>query len=186
MSARAKLERRAAAPLPGRKLGLFGILGALLGVLALVAVPSSIIVALIALAPSLIYALVERHDRMAVRCVTAFSLTGMMPVLDPLWTGDNSIAGAVALLSNPLSWLVMYGAVVVALSFLWVLPKGAAVVLQTRATREVAALRRAQERLVREWGEGVKISPGGSAKAKAKPNRKARPARATSADVMAR
>ena len=135
---------------PGHRFGVTGIVGSMMVVLALVVVPSSVVVALFALAPSLIYALVERHDKMAVRCVATFGLTGMMPVLGSLWSGDNSLDGAIALLSSPLSWLVMYGAAVVALSFLWVLPKGAAFVLEARAARELAALRRTQERLVRE------------------------------------
>ena len=105
-----------------------------------------------------------------------------------LWGGENSLDAAIELLSSPLSWLVMYGAVVVALSFLWVLPRGVTFVLQARASREVAALRRAQGRLVREWGEGVKPAKDRAAKTKAKPKprRKAGAPRATSADVLAR
>ena len=170
----------------GRKFGAFGIVGSLVVLFALVLAPASFIVALVALAPSLVYAVIERRNKEAVHCVTAFNLTGMMPVLGILWGGENSLVGAIALLSNPLSWLVMYGSVVVALAFLSILPKGAAFVLETRAAREAAAFRRAQERLEREWGEGIKSAPNAAAKPKPSPRRRAPAPRATSADVLAR
>ena len=169
---------------PRGKLEFFGVVGPVIVVLAMVLVPPSFIVVLVGLAPSMIYALVERRDKEAVHCVTAFSLTGILPVLGSLWGGDHSLDGAFVLLASPLSWLVMYGAVVVGLGFLWVLPKGAAFVLQARAARQVAALRRAQERLVREWGDGIK--PGAEAEPKAKPRRKRRTPRAASVGAPAR
>ncbi len=163
---------------PQGKLGFLGIIGSVMVVLAMLLVPPSLIVILVGLAPSMIYALVERRDKEAVHCVTAFNLTGILPVLGSLWAGDHSLDGVLALLANPLSWLVMYGAVVLGLGFLWVLPKGAAFVLQARTMREMAALRRAQERLVREWGDGIK--PEAGAEPKAKPRRKRQAPRAAS------
>ena len=169
---------------PRGKLGFFGFVGSVTVVLAMVLVPPSLIVVLVGLAPSMIYALLERRDKEAVHCVTAFNLTGILPVLGSLWGGDHSLDGAFALLANPLSWLVMYGAVVVGLGFLWVLAKGAALVLQARAIREMAALRRAQERLVREWGDGIK--PDAGTEAKAKPRRKSQAPRAANVGAPAR
>ena len=190
MGKKAKPRRRGGATknpaAPGRRLGVFGVLGSLMVLFALALAPASVVIALAALAPSVVYAVVERRNKEAVHCVTAFNLTGMMPVLGLLWSEDNSLDGAIALLSNPISWLVMYGAVVVALGILSVLPKGAALVLQTRAAREIAALRRAQERLARAWGEGIKSVPEATAKPETKPRRAAPAPRATSADVLAR
>ena len=190
MGKKAKPRRRGGATknpaAPGRRLGVFGVLGSLMVLFALVLAPASVVIALAALAPSVVYAVVERRNKEAVHCVTAFNLTGMMPVLGLLWSEDNSLDGAIALLSNPISWLVMYGAVVVALGILSVLPKGAALVLQARAAREIAALRRAQERLAREWGEGIKSVPEATAKPETRPRRAAPAPRATSADVLAR
>lgn len=159
---------------PRGRLGFSGIVGSIMVVLAMALVPPSFIVVLVGLAPSMIYAVVERRDKEAVHCVTAFNLTGILPVLGSLWGGDHSLDGAFALLASPLSWLVMYGAVVMGLGFLAVLPKAAAFVLQARVMRETAALRRAQERLVREWGDGIKPDAGTEPKAKPRRERQTR------------
>ena len=179
-----KADKKVRPAKPRGRFGLFTVVGSLMVVLAMVLVPPSLIVVIVGLVPSMIYGLVERRDRESVHCVTAFSLTCILPVLGSLWSTGHTLDGAFVLLANPLSWLVMYGAVVVGLGFLWVLPKGAALVLQARAMREMAGLRRTQERLAREWGDGVK--PDAAAEPKAKPQKTQQAHRAASVGATAR
>lgn len=130
---------------------------------ALVLAPASFVVALAALAPSVVYAVVERRNKEAVHCVTAFNLTGMMPVLGLLWGGDNSLSSAIALLSNPLSWLVMYGAVVVALAF-GVAQGGRVRLADPRRTRDRGASARPRASRAR-MGRGRQIGARGDREA---------------------
>ncbi len=138
----------------GRGWMLFSLL--LLGMFtATVAFPSFIILAC-GLPPTAVSGVIDsRRARDTLICVLVTNLCGIAPALVRLWSGGNTLAVAMSLLTDPYIWLAMYGAAAVGWCLLWIVPVGAEVALTLVDNERIRQLRRYQEKLVAEWGPGV-------------------------------
>jgi len=106
--------------------------------------------------PTIVSAIIDRTPkRNATFCVGGINLCGVFPYMMELWLGDNSMDGAMRMLTDVFALLVMYGAA----SFGWMifqsLPPVVATFVTVLAQSRVASLRSTQRQLIEEWGDDV-------------------------------
>jgi len=123
--------------------------------LAITALPLCIIL-LTGLIPTMVSVLADRYrSRYLTRTVGAMNLAGIAPLVFQLWTHHFTLDEAIALLTNPMSWLIMYGAAALGWALFQAMPPVARVVVDLRADRLQADLKARAKQLVAEWGEDV-------------------------------
>jgi len=106
--------------------------------------------------PTVVSAIIDRTPkRNATFCIGGINLCGVSPYMMDLWLGNNSMEGAMWILTDVFSLAVMYGAA----SFGWMifqsLPPVVATFITVIAQSKVSSLRSTQKKLVEEWGEDV-------------------------------
>jgi hypothetical protein len=123
--------------------------------LAITALPLCIIL-LTGLIPTMVSVLADRYRaRYLTRTVGAMNLAGIAPLVFQLWTHHSTLDEAMALLTNPMSWLIMYGAAALGWALFLAMPPVARVVVDLRADQLQADLKARAKQLVAEWGEDV-------------------------------
>lgn len=90
--------------------------------------------------------------------VGTFNLAGATPFFIRVWRGADSMETVLAVLSDPYSWLVMYGAAGLSMVLVWVAPAFSGMLMESRAAAKTARLARKQEEILENWGEEVKES----------------------------
>jgi hypothetical protein len=114
------------------------------------------IVALVCMVPTLVTYIVDlTPGRYAFRCVAALNFAGTAPFLRDLWAGSNTLAAAVRIIADSMTWLVSYGAAAFGWTLFFCVPSLVATVSLLNAKRRANALRERQGRLIREWGKSV-------------------------------
>lgn len=108
------------------------------------------------LLPSIVSAIIDRTPKKnAAVCVGGINLCGVFPYIMDLWTGTNTMDGAMLMLTDVFSLVVMYGAA----AFGWMLyqsvPPVIAAFVTVLAQSRVSSLRSTQRKLIEEWGEDV-------------------------------
>ncbi|MGE5538072.1 MAG: hypothetical protein ACM30I_05615 [Gemmatimonas sp.] len=132
-------------------------------VLMFVMLPTALILVVGGL-PTLVAFIVDRHRKhYLTRCVGSMNLAGVIPYLIKIWSNHTTLA-AVQMLTNPMVWLVMYGAASVGWLIYLSAPSIAWLQVEITGARRVKALRARQKQLIDEWGNDV-AHPGGVAKA---------------------
>ena len=126
-----------------------------LTVLAVVALPLCLLL-LAGMIPAMVSVLLDRYRaRYLTRTVGAMNLAGIAPLALQLWNGGFTLAGAISLLSNPLNWLMMYGAAALGWGLFFVTPPLARIIVDLRADQAQSDLKARAEQLIAEWGEEV-------------------------------
>ncbi len=106
--------------------------------------------------PTIVSAIIDRTPkRNATFCVGGINLCGVFPYMMELWLGDNSMEGAMWILTDVFSLLVMYGAAAFGWMIFQSLPPVVATFVTVLAQSRVASLRSTQRQLIDEWGEDV-------------------------------
>lgn len=106
--------------------------------------------------PALAAALIDnRPGRHASYCVISANLAGVSLVLAALWSGGNTVAVAMMLISDVYVWLGMYGAAALGWALIWLFTIATEFALALMASLRVRKLHAAQEGMVAEWGAGV-------------------------------
>lgn len=148
---------------PGAQKGALtpaGILVALLSVSLVViifALPT-FLMALFGLAPTWAALLTDRsYAKTRTVAIGTFNLAGATPFFVKIWSEGNHLGLALEVLSEPLTWLTMYGAAGVSLGLAWVAPSLSAVVLEFRASAKESNLQKKQEEIIENWGEDVRL-----------------------------
>ncbi|MFQ5971024.1 MAG: hypothetical protein ACE5Q3_01745 [Alphaproteobacteria bacterium] len=137
----------------GRVVG-YGLL--CVAALTLVFAPPIFIVAVAGMAPTAAAYVTDREPgRYAVISVGAMNFVGVAPFLGEAWAGTRTFHAAFALLSDPLTWLTMYGAAALGWALLAVMPCVAAAYLRIALEARRQRLLGRQAALVDEWGRGV-------------------------------
>lgn len=123
----------------------------------------TVVLAFLGLLPAMVAFIVDDDPRKsATKCVVATNFAGVWFFLLKLWTGDHSLAEAMAILTDVYSWLLMYSAAALGwLCFLW-FPSIAALFMEMTAERRIANLKLKQKKLIEAWGEGVVRAPAGN------------------------
>ena len=126
----AETEQAAAA---GPPMPVLAAVGLMLLVGIAFALPT-VLVAAARMAPSLVVALMPKNGSgTRVAPVANINLAGVAFVLGTLWRTDHSIADALAVLSSPVSWLVILGLVVIGLAVRAVFPNDGASLMERAA-----------------------------------------------------
>lgn len=85
--------------------------------------------------------------------VGTFNLAGATPFFVRLWSTSDDIDTSIAILSNPYSWLIMYGAAALSLTLIWVAPSFTTTIMEYRASVKRTRTERRQQEIIENWGE---------------------------------
>jgi hypothetical protein len=80
---------------------------------------------------------------------------GVLPLLTMLWTKDHSFDMAFNLFVDPFSWLMVLGAAAAGWTIFLIAPSVVAMFLSARIELSVDRLKKQQNKLIKEWGDGV-------------------------------
>jgi len=124
-------------------------------VMVIMSLPT-VMVILFGLLPSFVAFIIDRTPKKnATFCVGGINLCGVLPYIIDLWTGDNSMDGAIRILTDVFSLVVMYGAAAFGWMIYQSLPPIVATFITVLAQSRVSSLRSVQRKLIEEWGDDV-------------------------------
>ena len=127
------------------------------------ALPTSIVI-VVGMVPTIVTLIVDvTPGRYLTRCVIGLNVAGMTPFLHSLWTGANDVTTAVGIVTNPVAWLIIYGASAIGWMLFLGLPGAVAVFETLNAKRRIYILQEKQRSLLEEWGDSIR-SPAESAR----------------------
>ena len=117
----------------------------------------TLIVAAGGMLPTMVAFVVDnRKERYAARTVGYLNSAGVFIVCLDMWSGDHTWQHALDLLSQPLNYLIMFGAAGVGWILYFVIPPVANAYLTIHNDLRMKSLNSEQEKLVKEWGAGVR------------------------------
>ena len=93
------------------------------------------------------------------------NLLGVLPLLTMLWTKDHSFDMAFSLFVDPFNWLIVLGSAATGWTIFLIAPSVVAMFLSARIELSVDRLKRRQNKLIEEWGDGVSGNNDGRATA---------------------
>lgn len=123
--------------------------------LSLVALPTVTIV-VVGLLPAFTWLIVDMTPgRYGFRCIASMNVAGVVPFVFQLWMNGNDLPTAIAIVSQPLAWLVFMCAGASGWLIFYVVPGLVAALQKFNARQSIRELRGLQEELVEEWGASV-------------------------------
>ena len=116
----------------------------------------TVLVLMTGMGPSFIaYATDRRREKYKTLSVGCMNLLGVLPLLTMLWTRDHSFDMAFSLFVDPFNWLIVLGAAATGWTIFLIAPSVVAMFLSSRIELSVDRLKRRQNKLIEEWGDGV-------------------------------
>jgi hypothetical protein len=116
----------------------------------------TVLVLITGMVPSFIaYATDRRREKYKTLSVGCMNLLGLLPLLTMLWTKDHSFDMAFSLFVDPFNWLVVLGSAATGWTIFLIAPSVVAMFLSARIELSVDRLKRRQNKLIEEWGDGV-------------------------------
>ena len=116
----------------------------------------TVLVLITGMVPSFIaYATDRRREKYKTLSVGCMNLLGVLPLLTMLWTKDHSFDMAFSLFVDPFNWLFVLGAAATGWTIFLIAPSVVAMFLSARIELSVDRLKRRQNKLIEEWGDGV-------------------------------
>jgi hypothetical protein len=116
----------------------------------------TVLVLITGMVPSFIaYATDRRREKYKTLSVGCMNLLGVLPLLTMLWTKDHSFDMAFSLFVDPFNWLFVLGAAGTGWTIFLIAPSVVAMFLSARIELSVDRLKRRQNKLIEEWGDGV-------------------------------
>jgi hypothetical protein len=126
----------------------------------LMALPTTLVLGA-GMIPTLVAWATDRDpDKTAAMTVGGLNFCGVVPYCIDLWKHHHTIGAATKMLSDPLTWLVMYGAAAVGWAFYFGIPPAVASMEMMRAETRMEEMRQKKAELVREWGPEVSEQGG--------------------------
>ena len=171
-ASRTRVKRRGAkqAPAPGvRGFGLLFL--AIIASTMMFALPAFLILVAAAIPPLVAYYVDRENEKYAAVAVGALSIAGGLPYILDLWLGKFTIRESILILSDPYTWLVMYGAAAGGWLLFFIMPIVALTYLKFTSEHQMNALRKECQVLAKEWGSAIEPRPiaDPNAPAEAKP-----------------
>lgn len=124
-------------------------------VLVIMSLPTVMII-FFGLLPTIVSAIIDRTPKKnATFCVGGINFCGVFPYMMDLWLGDNTIEGAIRILTDVFSLIIMYGAAAFGWMIFQSLPPVVATFVTVIAQSRVSSLRSTQRQLIDEWGDDV-------------------------------
>jgi len=134
----------------------YATLAILIATILSIMAPPLAMVLLAGLLPSLAAFIVDRQPaRYLTRTIVWMNFAGVIALLSRLWTGGISFEHAIEALSNPFSWLLMYGAAGMGWLIFYSTPPIARMMVDARADKLQKQLRERAKKLKEEWGDDV-------------------------------
>jgi len=128
------------------------------------ALPSALIF-VVGMIPAMVaYAVDHDSDKTAPMIVGTLNFVGVLPFIMELWTHLNTLARAMEMMTNPATWLVMYGAAGLGWVFFHRIPVAVADYEVSRIEGKIERLRGRLKELRDEWGPEVAEEPGAESK----------------------
>lgn len=125
-----------------------------IGILVL-ALPTAMVL-FVGFLPSLAaWAADETKAHYSSRTVVGVNFAGVAPFILTLWSGQNDIAAAGRLITDPYTLLVMFSAAGIGWLMFLGFPGIVSGVCTINATRRIAQLKEHQEALIEEWGAAI-------------------------------
>jgi hypothetical protein len=114
--------------------------------------PTSIIL-LAGMIPTIVAAYTDT-TREKMRCITvgAINLAGCAPFITKLWLTEHTITNALALLSDPLTWVIIYAAAGVGYVIEWSIVSVVTVFMGEKAALRIKQIEKQQNALSERWG----------------------------------
>ncbi len=136
------------------------ILWAIMAAAIMFVLPQVFILLLLGLSPTIVAFMIDRSPhKYSAFCVGGMNIAGVFPSFLTLWNGNNSIRGAMEILTNPFDLTIMFAGA----AFGWLLyvaiPPVIKSLLTVIAQHQIAVLREEQKELIKNWGEGIAIGP---------------------------
>ena len=117
----------------------------------------TLMVAVGGMLPTLVAFIVDnRKERYAARTVGYLNSAGVFIVCLDMWGGDHTWQQALDILSQPINYLIMFGAAAVGWVLYFVIPPVVNAYLTIHNDLRMKSLNSEQEKLVKEWGTGVR------------------------------
>ena len=123
--------------------------------------PQVFILLIVGLSPSVVAFLIDRTPKKyATFCVGGMNISGVFPAFLNLLNGDNSIAGATSILTNPFEMTFIFAAAGLGWLIYFAFPPVVKSLLTILAQHRISNLRGLQRQLIKDWGEGIAIGAG--------------------------
>ena len=123
--------------------------------------PQVFILLIVGLSPSVVAFLIDRTPKKyATFCVGGMNISGVFPAFLNLLNGDNSIAGAISILTNPFEMTFIFAAAGLGWLIYFAFPPVVKSLLTILAQHRISNLRGVQRQLIKDWGEGIAIGAG--------------------------
>ncbi len=129
-----------------------------------VVLPASIFAAptallfIVGLIPTVVAAIIDRDpEKSAPLTVGPMNICGILPFTMEMWRHNHTLPTALHMLSDPLTWLVMYGAAAVGWIFYYMIPPMVTGFEVVRWQGRVETLRGKKIALIEEWGPEVTL-----------------------------
>jgi|GEM_PF-447898 len=118
----------------------------------------TVVVMLFGLLPTFVTLIIDRSpQKHAAFCIGGINFSGVFPYMMALWLGDNTLDAAIMTITDVFALVVMYGAAALGWMLYQSLPPVVAAILTVIAQHKVSALRTAQRKLIKDWGEDVAV-----------------------------
>ena len=121
----------------------------------LVVLPTSILFGL-GMIPTMVAYVIDRDpEKPAPITVGGLNFCGCLPYAIDLWKHGGTVTQSLKLFTDPMAWLVMYGAAAVGWAFYYGVPPAVANAEIMRSERRIDQLKQRKVALVQEWGPDV-------------------------------
>lgn len=122
---------------------------------ALVVLPTTMIMG-IGLIPTLVALVVDRDpEKSAAITVGGLNFCGCMPFLIDLWKTSHTTTNALHMISDPFTWLIMYGSAAAGWFLYFTIPPLVANAEIARSEKRIEVLKKKRVELIQEWGSEV-------------------------------
>ena len=126
------------------------------GIALLVYAPSAVIVYAVGMAPTAVAIFIDRDpQRNASISVASLNFAGVSPYLAEFVFGNATFGRALELVSDVFALAIIYGSAAAGWVLILALPPLVVVVLGVVSDSQLQTLRKEQQKLIDEWGEGV-------------------------------
>ena len=124
---------------------------------AILFLPTSVLIA-VGMLPTITCLLIDRDaQRYTTITVGLMNMAGLIPYLVKLWMLGQSMEHAVDIISDPRSWLMIYGAATFGWFILFSVPPLLQAFLNQKTKLKIASLDHKQAAMIKEWGEDLRF-----------------------------
>jgi len=132
------------------------IWGLVIAALMMVISLPTVLLVFFGMLPTVVAWIVDRNKgKYATFCVGGINFSGVFPFLTDVWFKNHSTDAALAILTNAVDLMIMYGAAAFGSMLYFALPPVITTFLSAMSQRRVEVLRETQATIIEEWGESV-------------------------------